>query len=156
MTPVPDLIAQWHAKMLGGGALMRGLVAWDAWEVPISKAAATTALVENALPSIQLSTAKDGKIDLLLFSSPDAYEKFKVVFADTRHHLMKLPGFERKLRVALDWALDLFFPRDIVYLRPLHTSRGPAAVPSEGECDSSSCSTAPPAQGLTKLEGVLQ
>jgi len=27
------------------------------------------------------------------FSSPDAYEKFKVVFADTRHHLMKLPGF---------------------------------------------------------------
>jgi heme-degrading monooxygenase HmoA len=27
------------------------------------------------------------------FSSPDAYEKFKVLFADTRHHLMKLPGF---------------------------------------------------------------
>ena len=27
------------------------------------------------------------------FSSPDAYEKFKVVFADTRHHLMQLPGF---------------------------------------------------------------
>jgi heme-degrading monooxygenase HmoA len=27
------------------------------------------------------------------FSSPDAYEKFKVVFADTRHHLMKLSGF---------------------------------------------------------------
>ena len=27
------------------------------------------------------------------FSSPDAYEKFKVVFSDTRHHLMQLPGF---------------------------------------------------------------
>jgi hypothetical protein len=27
------------------------------------------------------------------FSSPDAYEKFKVVFGDTRHHLMKLPGW---------------------------------------------------------------
>ena len=27
------------------------------------------------------------------FSSPDAYEKFKVVFADSRHHLMELPGF---------------------------------------------------------------
>jgi len=27
------------------------------------------------------------------FSSPDAYEKFKVVFGDTRHHLMQLPGF---------------------------------------------------------------
>jgi NADH dehydrogenase len=39
-------------------------------------------------------------------------------------YLMKLPGFERKLRVAIDWTLDLFFPRDIVYLRPLHAARG--------------------------------
>jgi NADH dehydrogenase len=44
-------------------------------------------------------------------------------------YLMKLPGFERKLRVALDWTMDLFFPRDIVYLRPLHNSHGPAAMP---------------------------
>jgi hypothetical protein len=26
--------------------------------------------------------------------------------------------------VAIDWTLDLFFPRDIVYLRPLHATRG--------------------------------
>jgi NADH:ubiquinone reductase (H+-translocating) len=45
-------------------------------------------------------------------------------------YLMKLPGFERKLRVAIDWTLDLFFARDIVYLRPLHAARGPAAVSS--------------------------
>jgi hypothetical protein len=46
-----------------------------------------------------------------------------------RVYLLKLPGFERKIRVALDWTLDLFFPRDIVYLRPLHLSHGspPAA-----------------------------
>lgn len=37
-------------------------------------------------------------------------------------YLMKLPGFERKLRLAIDWTLDLFFPRDTVYLRPLHTA----------------------------------
>lgn len=39
-------------------------------------------------------------------------------------YLFKLPGLERKVRVALDWTLDLFFPRDIVYLRPLHLSHG--------------------------------
>ncbi|MBA4067539.1 MAG: NAD(P)/FAD-dependent oxidoreductase [Isosphaera sp.] len=44
-------------------------------------------------------------------------------------YLMKLPGLERKVRVALDWTLDLFFPRDIVYLRPLHTTGGAAAAP---------------------------
>lgn len=27
------------------------------------------------------------------FSSADGYAKFKTVFADTRNHLMKLPGF---------------------------------------------------------------
>ena len=32
-------------------------------------------------------------------------------------YLLKLPGLERKVRVALDWTLDLFFPRDVVLLR---------------------------------------
>lgn len=29
-------------------------------------------------------------------------------------YLSKLPGFDRKMRVLVDWLLDLFFPRDIV------------------------------------------
>ncbi len=32
-------------------------------------------------------------------------------------YLFKLPGLERKLRVAMDWTLDLFFRRDIVLLK---------------------------------------
>jgi len=32
-------------------------------------------------------------------------------------YLLKLPGLERKVRVALDWTLDLFFHRDIVLLK---------------------------------------
>ncbi len=33
-------------------------------------------------------------------------------------YLSKLPGLERKLRVVIDWTLDLFFPRDISLLNP--------------------------------------
>jgi NADH dehydrogenase len=29
-------------------------------------------------------------------------------------YLFKLPGLEKKVRVLLDWTLDLFFSRDIV------------------------------------------
>ena len=29
-------------------------------------------------------------------------------------YLSKLPGLERKLRVLIDWIIELFFPRDIV------------------------------------------
>jgi NADH dehydrogenase len=32
-------------------------------------------------------------------------------------YLFKLPGLERKVRVAMDWTLDLFFHRDIVLLK---------------------------------------
>lgn len=39
-------------------------------------------------------------------------------------YLFKLPGLERKLRVAGDWTLDLFFPRDITLLK-LFTSSAP-------------------------------
>lgn len=58
-------------------------------------------------------------------------------------YLMKLPGFERKLRVAIDWTLDLFFPRDTVYLRPLHTAHGDGAVSHELRADAEAESVKP-------------
>jgi len=36
---------------------------------------------------------------------------------------MRLPGLERKLRVLLDWNLDLVFPRDLVQLSIQRTER---------------------------------
>lgn len=44
-------------------------------------------------------------------------------------YLGKLPGWDRKLRVALDWALDLFLPRDMVQLQFLMKPKQPP--PSE-------------------------
>ena len=35
-------------------------------------------------------------------------------------YLMKLPRFEKKLRVALSWTLDLFFPKDLAQHLTLH------------------------------------
>jgi len=42
---------------------------------------------------------------------------FLAWFAWRTIYLAKLPGFVRRLRVALDWTLDLFFPRDITQLQ---------------------------------------
>jgi NADH dehydrogenase len=44
-------------------------------------------------------------------------------------YLFKLPGLERKARVAMDWTLDLFFPRDIVLLK-VFMSRAASEMPS--------------------------
>ena len=37
-------------------------------------------------------------------------------------YLLKLPRLDRKIRIVLDWTLDLFFPRDINVLNPRFTS----------------------------------
>ena len=46
-------------------------------------------------------------------------------------YLGKLPGIEKKVRVSLDWAIDLFFPRDIVLTAELHQSAFPNRVEPE-------------------------
>jgi NADH dehydrogenase len=33
------------------------------------------------------------------------------------YYLLRLPGLDRKLRVAFDWTLELLFPRDTAVLR---------------------------------------
>jgi NADH dehydrogenase len=52
-------------------------------------------------------------------------------------YLMKMPGLGRKLRVALDWTLDWFFPRDYVQLG-VHRRAGRAGKNSGGETEKAS------------------
>jgi NADH dehydrogenase len=47
-------------------------------------------------------------------------------------YLSKLPRLEKKLRVALDWTLDLFFSKDLVHFMIL---RAPTISRPEGEHD---------------------
>ena len=42
---------------------------------------------------------------------------FPAWFLWRSYYLLRLPGFDRRVRVALDWSLDLVFPRDIAELR---------------------------------------
>ena len=42
-------------------------------------------------------------------------------------YLMKLPRFEKKVRVALDWTLDLIFSKDLVQFMTVRSSTMPLA-----------------------------
>ena len=48
-------------------------------------------------------------------------------------YLSKLPGFERKLRVAAEWTVELIFPRDITLLTPQYSSPLQATYINKGE-----------------------
>ncbi|PYS42061.1 MAG: hypothetical protein DMG14_05200 [Acidobacteria bacterium] len=41
---------------------------------------------------------------------------FAAWFIRQNYYLMKIPGWSRKARIALDWTVNLFFSRDIVQL----------------------------------------
>ena len=47
-------------------------------------------------------------------------------------YLSKLPRFEKKVRVALDWFLDLIFSKDLVQFQ---TERAPHVSQTEGTRD---------------------
>ena len=48
-------------------------------------------------------------------------------------YLLKLPRFEKKVLVALDWTLDVLFSKDLVHFR---TARPPIPPPAEEESES--------------------
>ncbi|HET7172719.1 MAG TPA: NAD(P)/FAD-dependent oxidoreductase [Nocardioidaceae bacterium] len=48
---------------------------------------------------------------------------FPAWFMHRTYHMSRLPTFNRKVRVVLDWTTDLFFRRDIVSLGTLHHPR---------------------------------
>ncbi len=65
-------------------------------------------------------------------------------------YLSKLPRFEKKLRVALDWTLDLLFTKDLVQFQ---TFRAPT-ISHMDQTDSMSGFVASRAAAAAALEGT--
>jgi NADH dehydrogenase len=80
---------------------------------------------------------------------------FPAWFAWRTYYLFALPRWERRLRVAFDWALDLLFPPDIVELKvePLQTGieAGAAGRPPEGRGEEDAETTGPPDQRVLHI-----
>jgi hypothetical protein len=113
------LIEAWRAKKVTGLGLMRGLVSYGDWEVPISAKATAEALADNTAPSLQLSTSKGGKLCLMLFSSADAYKLYRQANAiATEQHFLKTNGtwlFRLPMNEVDQIWIDALTPYDVFY-----------------------------------------
>jgi SseB protein N-terminal domain len=124
MTVIADLVAQWRDGKIDGLGLMRGLIGYGEWQVPISERALAQALGGNALPALQLTSDKEGKTCLLLFSSAPAYQRYGDANADHStppQHFVTLPGstlFGASLETVDRICIDPFSPQDIFYDKP--------------------------------------
>jgi NADH:ubiquinone reductase (H+-translocating) len=48
---------------------------------------------------------------------------FPAWFMHRTYHMSRMPTWNRKIRVVLDWTLALFFSRDVTSLGPLQRAR---------------------------------
>jgi len=93
MNQVEELIAQWRDKKISGTGLMRGLVSYAGWDVPVSEAAVGGALASNAAPSLQLSSDPDGAVCLLIFSSAETMTRYRnSIGAKGDQHFLSVRG----------------------------------------------------------------
>ncbi len=67
-------------------------------------------------------------------------------------YFLKMPGFARKIRVALDWTFGLFFPRDHVQLGVIRGARR-GAPPTVGLLDPAAPAEKPPRELTTSASG---
>ena len=76
-SPVQAAIAEWQAKQINGTQLMRRLVSFDRWMLPVSESAAAEMLSTGTASRLMYSQDDAGVSRLYLFSSGEAYGAFQ-------------------------------------------------------------------------------
>lgn len=82
--PVQAAITAWQQTSLTGAQLMREMVSYERWNVPISDAAAKQALRDNTMSRLLISEDEDGVKRLYIFSGADAYRTYQNETGDRR------------------------------------------------------------------------
>ena len=76
-SPVQLAIAEWQNKQITGTELMRRLVSFDKWMLPMSEAAAAEMVSTGAASRLMYSQDGEGVSRLYLFSDGEAYNAFR-------------------------------------------------------------------------------
>jgi hypothetical protein len=86
-------IALWQKKEMDGTALMRCLVSYESWMVPVSEAAVGEMLRQGELSGVSFSKDPQGVSRLFIFSDGDAYSQFRQAAGGTsQQHFLSTRG----------------------------------------------------------------
>ena len=93
-SPVQLAIAEWQNKQITGTALMRRLVSFDQWMLPVSAEAAAEMGNTGAASRLMYSQDGEGVSRLYLFSDGEAYAAFQeaVGQAASEQHFLATTG----------------------------------------------------------------
>jgi hypothetical protein len=81
-SPVRQAISEWHNQLISGTTLMRRLVSYDSWMLPVSEAAAAEMASTGAASRLMYSQHPAGVSRLYLFSDGDAFSTYQKVVGE--------------------------------------------------------------------------
>lgn len=123
-SPAPKTaIERWRNKEINGTALMRLLVSYDQWMVPVSEAAVGEILQQGAVSRVMFGKDSEGVSRLFIFSDGGAYARFSQPggSAEGQHFLTTRGTWV--FRMSLDdiefLAIDAGSPYEIAYGKDL-------------------------------------
>lgn len=93
-SPVQTAIADWKANQISGSQLLRRLVSFDQWMLPMSEAAAAEMLNTGKASRLMYSQDSEGVSRLYLFSDGEAFNAFRraVGEAEASQHFLTTSG----------------------------------------------------------------
>ncbi|HEY6329817.1 MAG TPA: hypothetical protein VI756_10800 [Blastocatellia bacterium] len=116
-------IERWRNKEIDGTALLRRLVSYDKWMVPVSEAAAGEMLAQGAASRVIFNKDPQGVSRLFIFSDAEAYRRFREAAGTTQEqHFLTTKGtwVFRVPSDAIDFlAIDTASPHEIAYGKEL-------------------------------------
>lgn len=121
MSSIAEAVAAWQQQKISGSALMREIVSYKQWSVPVSEEAAGEVLREGVLSRLMFHQDQEGISRLSIFSDGPAYVRFcqAVGEADsTRQTFLGVTGtwlFQLPLDAIDIISIDPATPPDIHY-----------------------------------------
>lgn len=92
MSEVQSQILRWQKGELSGDELLRALVDFQHWLVPISERAMNEALSNNAPPAISYNRNEQGEDSLYIFSDSATLDQYRKQVGDTNRHQLEVQG----------------------------------------------------------------
>lgn len=81
MTSIKDTVERWRNKDINGTTLMRQIVTYDQWQLPVADEAVGEMLAGESTRLMYQRTS-DGAAHLYLFSSAEAFEQYRAAVGD--------------------------------------------------------------------------
>ena len=84
---LPDLIERRRSGRINGLQMMREMLAYQNWQIPVSEKAAREIMATNELPAVMFSQAPDGKKWLLVYGDAEAAGVHQKAVNDPQHYV---------------------------------------------------------------------